>query len=416
MSKRLRIVFVDDQPQVAQSAADQLPQSVKDGADIEVLQLADVTAEVNSLFRRYRLFLDGKSFAEAQAAHASRFDGADLLILDYDLKNTSDGGEWASGLEVARTARAFTTALSVVLLNQFRSTSRFDLTMTEGRSSFADLDIPRLQLSNPGLWSGAALVGFRPWSWPNLLLEPSRFQLLARWVADNIDRPVLDALSLNTGAKAEDDPANTIPRESWAMAMSSPDTTFRQLIEKAGFVPPHDSEQLMNDPDAAPRIAASVFAHWFDRYLCLAQDVFVDTAHLAHLAPWLLKDPASMDLRSQASSLELEAADVFLDDVKKFMLEPNFISSRRLFRYNAIQADRALAKPAGFSFSSMPDVVFCEDVSNFIHRKLALPFPSLLPGGYSVRFVCNQDEFRDDLPEVQNPHKVDYAPQSLFAL
>lgn len=123
-----------------------------------------------------------------------------------------------------------------------------------------------------------------------------------------------------------------------------------------------------------------------------------------------------MDLRSQASSLELEAADVFLDDVKKFMLEPNFISSRRLFRYNAIQADRALAKPAGFSFSSMPDVVFCEDVSNFIHRKLALPFPSLLPGGYSVRFVCNQDEFRDDLPEVQNPHKVDYAPQSLFAL
>ena len=117
-----------------------------------------------------------------------------------------------------------------------------------------------------------------------------------------------------------------------------------------------------------------------------------------------------------ACSLGPDAASVFVDEVAKHQLTPAILSSRPLFRYKEIQEAPELSRPSGFSFSAVPDVVFCEDLSAFVDRKVARPFPSLLPGTYSIRFVCDQGQVIGKLAEVQDPRRVDYAPQSLFAL
>lgn len=416
MTDKLRIVFLDDQPNVARNAAEQLPDFIKEGATIEVLELEQVKHEIDSLFKRYRRFLGGESVADVIAAIPSQVDGADFLILDYDLKDTSAGGEWASGLEVARTARAFTTADSIVLLNQFRGGNKFDLTMVEGTSSFADLDVPRLQLANSGLWRGSGFGGFRPWTWPDLSSEPGRFRTLCDWVRKHLDHPILPLLGLNGGTDAKDDPSKTISRESWTSVMSDPNATLRQLIERGGFVPPASAERLMDDPTAAPRVSASVFSRWFERSIWRPQDVFVDAAHLAHLAPWLLTQPEDMDGWQRACTLEESSVGVFIEAVRAFEVPQRFLASRPLFRYGDIQAAPQLAKPKGFSFDKLPALAFCEDVSQFVDRGSERAYPSLLPGRYSVRFVCDQDSFPGTWPEVQDPKRVDYVPQSLFAL
>lgn len=416
MTNRMRILFVDDQPEMARSASEQLPDFVKAQADIEVLDLAAATSEIEILFKRYRKFLGGSSFADVVKEFPSRVDGADLLILDYDLKDTSQGGEWASGLEVARTARAFSTARAIVLLNQFRGSPKFDLTMTEGMASFADLDVPRMQLANPGLWSSANFGGFRPWSWPDLSREHQRFEALCKWTTANLDRPVLEALGLNAGTSDDDDPTKTMARETWTSVMSEPKATFRQLIEKGGFVPPNYSDQLMKDQDAAPRVAASIFSRWFERSVWRSQDVFVDAPHLAHLAPWLLKKPEDRDHWAGVCVLEEASLEFFVDGIKEFMVPESSFASRPLFHYGEMQASGKMGKPHGFSFSVLPRLEFCEDVSQFLDPDATLTFPTLLLGGYSVRFVCDQAKFPGNWSDAQNPKNVDYVPQSLFAL
>lgn len=136
----------------------------------------------------------------------------------------------------------------------------------------------------------------------------------------------------------------------------------------------------MGDPAAAPRVAASVFSRWFERSIWRQQDVFVDAAHLAHLAPWLLKQPEDVAAWQRACTLEELYVEVFIEAVKAFEVTQRFLASRPLFRYGDIQATPQFAKPKGFSFDRLPPLAFCEDVSQFVDRSEARPYQVKIEG------------------------------------
>ena len=355
-----------------------------------------------------------------RAIDCDPIDQADLLIVDYDLLGLDNHGEWTTGAEIAYTARLVSSVGPILLVNQ-HGTNPFDLTMRQTINSKADWDVGSDQIVNPGLWSSSGFFGFRPWSWPNLKIEPSRFKKAYEFIKDKLDDPIAISLGFDTEHTAG---SRHPQREAWAwLGIPTWDTTFRELvvpkpIDKLGEKhrnPAHLIEKdlpiVEGDNEQIALICTSIILRWLERVVLPNQDTLADAPHLAYQMPWLLRDWNKDITWHTLESLGDEAANCFQDELAAHRFKPACLFSRPIYWAEEIRENGTLRKPAEFDFSLVPNLVFREDVSNFGPRQDSIEFPTDLPAVDNRRWISDRDK-ATSIQGSQDVKQVIYEPQS----
>lgn len=314
------------------------------------------------------------------------FDEVDLLIVDYDLLGL-DGHGWTTGAEIAYAARLLSRVGPIVVVNQ-HGTNAFDLTMRRAAFSHADLDVGSQQIVNRGLYTSSDFKGFRPWFWPNLCSEPSRLRDFSKFAGENLDEPVASKLGFEI-----DNPGSRrfLGREVCSPVALDPDVTFRQIAASSrsgglSSILEKDQNALQCLPeDIVARIAASVLSRWIDRFVLPNQDVIVDFPHAVAAAPWLMRESSDLNEWNDFG-LRYQAPTAI--DLTRCKVSHPFISSRDVYWRENIEE---IACPRGFEMSSVPDFVFCEDISRFDEAQNAKEFSANLESYLSRRWIREGD-------------------------
>ncbi|KVV20461.1 hypothetical protein WK78_29735 [Burkholderia cepacia] len=402
----LKVVLLDDDYARASSWANDI--HAAQGCDAVAPPVDQVRDLIGVLFRRRKL---GRQDGNIWTVPCDLLDSSDILIIDYDLQNLDQDGEWTTGSEVAYAARIASKAKSIVVVNQ-RGTNRFDLTMTKGAESRADLDIGSVQLTNPGLWASSGFEGYRPWAWPNLLKEPARAEQSVAFVAEHFDEPVLAALGFNDDAAT----GRSLRPELWGKLCTQTNMTFRQLVipedeSSAVHVLFADRHVYQNDDPLAAAVAAAIVRRWLEKWVLPNQDVLADAPHFAVRFPWLMKSPAE---EAQWHLLEtLESPEAFVDDAAVFKFTPECFFSRPVFWADAVDVSDAVQRPDEFDYEAIPELVFREDVSNFGAPEISRDFPSQVSSIDNRRWI-SEPSLEPQREGSQDVRTVVFEPQSLL--
>ena len=321
-----RILIVDDEPDRAKS----WERGIKNLAQVDAPNLEEAKKLVSSIFsRRKKMRVSDGAVSISNSGIECLLDGADIVILDYDLQNLekNDESEWATGAEVAIAARGYSTAGMLVLANSM-GVNRFDLTMTKGISSRADLDVGSEQILNPGLWSPDKAEGFRPWHWPIMLEWPNQYAASVKWLSERLDAPVFKEL----GLEASGDGDAYVSSDQWVdyLGIDPMTTTFRNLVSTHQYLPIRDREVIAKDDGQCARVAAAIIKGWLDRVLAPSQETLIDAPHLAYQMPWLLRDAKDVTCWTEAAGL-MGCGNAFRTNLSKFMYQPDFLPSRPVF-------------------------------------------------------------------------------------
>ncbi|UMZ11908.1 hypothetical protein I9018_31335 [Pseudomonas sp. MPFS] len=341
---------------------------------------------------------------------ASSLEGYDLIIVDYDLLGLEmeRPAAWATGAELAYSIRLMSTVGPIVVVNQF-GTNAFDLTMRRGISSYADLDVGSAQITASGLWSSDGFAGFRPWHWPNLHEEVTRFENLNAFVLKHLDSPVLSVLNFEL---EDSDAWNFISYEMVSflgVGQQKKETTFREMVKgNAGLrvfnILEKDEKLISSLPDEqAARIAAAILIHWLEKVVLPSQEVIADVPHLSMQLPWIVEDFSNPQAWADLCSLGDAHIPKFLIPYK---VEPECLFSRPTFW--AERARRDSQFPDKFEFSKLPNIQFCEDVSRFVPEDQASSFPSDVIAFDKKRWV--------EIPKSSGTSTVNYEPQSYLLM
>lgn len=406
----LRILIVDDEPDRSRDWAARVQAFGFSGTTVRALDIDDARDVMKTVDERRRRARGGLDPFAANAPCA--LDDVDVLIVDYDLQELLQVGEWSTGLQVATLARALTRAQLIVLVNQFGSNA-FDLTLTKGASSHADFDIGSDQLVNPLFWDRSRVDGYAPWAWNDgVLRAPARIEAMVQWVMSRLDEPVLTSLGFAITA----DDANTqtfLAKELWEQLLDDPTHSFRHLVPESEFLTPKDRQAIAAFDEPCARVAAALLSHWLDRWVVPANDVLIDLPHLASACPWLLRKKEDPGCWQTAASLD-NGFDALLPGVEKHAFSPGFPLARPALWRRAVSQDTDLAEPSGFTYDGFPDLVFCEDTSRFHAFEDARSFSCRLPGD-TQRFVANPERI---VPTTGGLPLTDvvYEPSVLFAL
>ena len=407
----LRILIVDDEPERSRNWAAKIesfgfPDATVTALDIEAARAVMKAADG----RRRRAREKSNPFA---AESPCDLDAVDVLVVDYDLQELLEVGEWSTGLQVATLARALTRVKLIVLVNQF-GTNVFDLTLTKAGSSHADLDVGSDQLLNPAFWDRSRVDGYAPWTWNDGVLGAiARMDTMLQWVIPRLNEPVLASLGFN----AAPDGSNTdtfVAKELWQECMDDPSHTFRQLVSESEFLTPKDRQAIVAFDEPCARVAASLVSHWLDRWVIPANEVLIDLPHLASVYPWLLMKKEDLECWQATASLG-GGFDAVQGGVRKHAYVPGFPLSRPVVWRQKVVQDPDLAEPKGFTYDGFPDLVFCEDTSRFHEFGDARPFLCRLPGTDQQRFVANPDKV-GPTAGGQSLTDVVYEPSVFFAL
>lgn len=406
MQEPIKVLLLDDDTDRAQSWAAHINQNTSCSATAPGKE--EVRELISLLFKRRKEGrANGGKFWEISC---DAIDAADLLIIDYDLQNLDTNGEWTTGSEVAYSARLVSKATTIVVINQ-RGTNRFDLTLIKGAESRADLDVGSVQLVNPGLWQSNGFQGFRPWHWPNLLLEPARAKEGSTFVKENLDSPVLASL----GFSEDFDSGRALRPEVWGKLCVEQKTTFRELVAPANeehsmHLLSADTAIFKDDDELTATIAAAVTRRWLERWVLPNQDILADAAHLALRMPWIIAN--SEDEASWRKLETLETSDVLVPGIQEYMFVPSCLLSRPVYWAESLDVIGAL-RPATFDYSKIPDFVFREDVSNFGAPDVSRDFPSQVISIENRRWISEPD----NEPEIEGPQNIKavvFEPQSLL--
>lgn len=346
----------------------------------------------------------------------ARFDKVDVLIIDYDLLEL-DERSFITGEDVAYIARCFSGCGFIIALNQFGK-NPFDLTLRGHLGSFADLNIGADQLANPNLW-GLPNGRFRPWSWPVI---PDLLNRLDQRVSDaqsHLDDPILPFLGFT------DEDIGTLPREIVADLRLRPDDSQRSQIETHEItfrdLTCHSSLGLSGrdepiDDGQSARIAAARLAKWLERSVLPGQEILVDGPHLVSRFRSLFRanDPTVIDLQ-RCTSREPEETGIDLEKLSGFHFEKSHWLNRPAWWWRRLQDCEAVDEVRDPWSVKMSDIVFCEDVSEFLPRAAARDFVADVPASAPQRWVVDTETaegavFADDLRGVM------YVPPIQFTL
>lgn len=409
-TQQTRILIVDDEPERSKGWETNIQALGFEGVSVTALDLGGSRALIEAADRRRR---SARAGTEPFASDiACTLDEVDVLIVDYDLQEMVEAGQWSTGLWVAMLARAFTRVKLVVLVNQF-GTNMFDLTLSKGLKSRADFDIGSAQLLNPALWDRSRVDGYTPWGWVDgILSATSRFKAMVDWVRENLDRPVLSTLGFSNGLH-DVDPDTCVSPELWQECVGEQSRTFRQMVGEAEFLTPKDRESIVQFDESCARVAAAIVTHWLDRFLIPANDVLVDIPHLVSASPWLLN--GRENAQSWQATTGPSGFDVLLPGVRNHAFAPAFPLSRPVVWRKRVERAADLSEPRGFTYDGFPDLVFCEDTSRFHPFDDARSFSCRLPCRDPQRFVANPER----VAPTNGGHSltdVVYEPSVFFAL
>jgi hypothetical protein len=407
MIQELKVVLLDDDTDRAKAWAEQI--SRFDNCVAVAPEKNEVRELIGALFKRRK---EGRvNGAKFWDVNCELVDGADLLIIDYDLQNLDDNGEWTTGSEVAYSARLVSKAKTIVVINQ-RGANRFDLTMVKAAESRADLDIGGVQLTNPGLWQSSGFQGYRPWHWPNLTLEPARALEGVAFVRAHLDASIFTSL----GFSEDFESGRALRPEVWGKLCVEQKTTFRELVA------PADEAQSMHllfadvsifrgDDELTATIAAAITRRWLEKWVLPNQDVLSDSAHLALRMPWIIAN--NQDEKEWHKLETLESCDGLVQGLGEFMFKPSCLFSRPVYWAEAIEAQGNSLRPDDFDYTQIPDFVFREDVSNFGRPAESRDFPSQVISIENRRWISDPDS-QAEIDGPRNIKAVVFEPQSLL--
>lgn len=392
----MKILILDDDTLRAEGWRDEL-QRFSLGLNV-VAARKEYVSEVISDLHKARLAARESAKEVAPYSGLSEYD---LVILDYDLLglDSEHSAAWSTGAEIAYAARLMANVGPMLLVNQY-GTDSFDLTMRKSIGSYADYDIGHKQLVTKNLFSSSKFAGFRPWSWPNLLLECSRFKLMAEYVFNHLNEPVLSTLGFNS---SDYNSPKFLRREIVGVLGVDEGTTFREIVVNRHCVGIFNilekDESILNSlPDMQlARISSVVVWHWLERVVLPAQDTLCDLPHLVYFLPWLLADKA-LSVAEWEAQCDMERKMEMVDD---YVFSPSCFFSRPVYWLKEIK-ERA-SVPSGFLISNVPRLVFCEDVSRFVQEDDAVDFYPDIYAADAVRWVSGDEDRRQ--------FGVNYEPQ-----
>lgn len=407
----LRILIVDDEPERSREWAARLRSLGFADATVTALDIEEARTLIKGAdARRRRAREQSDPFA---ADLPCDLDTVDVLVVDYDLQELLEVGEWSTGLQVATLARALSRVKAIVLVNQF-GTNSFDLTLSKHAYSHADLDVGSGQLLNPAFWDRSRVDGYAPWGWNDGVLRTSaRMEETLRWVVPRLDSPVLTSLGFTTAAD-ESTASRRLPKELWQECVEDPSHTFRELVRESEFLTPKDRGAIATFDEPCARVAGALVAHWLERWVIPTNEILIDLPHMASAYPWLLRSKEDIECWQTTTSID-NGFDALVPEVRDHAFEPGFPLPRPVVWRHAVVEDARLAEPKGFTYDGFPDLVFCEDTSKFQPFEDTRAFSCRLPGGDPQRFVA--------LPERVVPTKggqpstdVLYEPSVFFAV
>jgi len=310
-------------------------------------------------------------------------DDAAILVIDYALfdLNTSVTGE-----RIAYLARCYSKCGIIIALNQFPPyvEEHFDLTLRGHLESYADLNIPSISLSNPGLWS-EPWSGFRPWSWPLLPQAVDKLERRSTELREHLGEKVLDFLEFK-GIKSL-----TLPRSivEFLSRKKPEETTFREFVdsEGSGNGLRGRNERPIND-EAIARIAAARIGCWLEYDVLPAQNIIVDAPHLISRFPSLLGD-RTQDIKIWNRTASFSEPNVIgLDPkIEPYRFKKSDWLSRPTWFWNDLSDSEEIAEVRDPWSAKTPDYVFGEDISKFLPSDGARSFVADLESPFVRRYV-----------------------------
>jgi hypothetical protein len=344
------------------------------------------------------------------------FDEAAILIIDYDLLQLYQD-EFLTGEAVAYIARCYSKCGTIVALNQYGS-NNFDLTLKGHPTSFADLNVGSMQISNAGLWTEQK-VGFRPWSWPILPMAEVDLCNRVQTLTQNLDTPILQLL------KFPDEVAQSLPRtvlEFLDVGKSSgkeaEEVTFKEfVINSRNGLRGKDANIASENPafiEMFARIAAARVSKWLERLVLPGQDILVDAPHLASRYPSLL-DGQHDDIEAWNRTTSFQVPAVKTHPIEDYAFSVNDWVSRPVWWWRQVSSDERIEEVSNPWATVRPDYVFCEDLSCFLHRNEVREFVADLTSPFIRRFAANPDVLED--PNLSSDlRNINYRPQVRFSL
>ena len=414
MSSFKALVY-DDQFEAAERWANQIRNHVKDVYDsvfVETPGKQGFEELLEAINKRQIHWREGRTGFPQDERHG--VDEADVVVLDYDLLKYSESSD-TTGSRLAYLLRCFSECGFIVVLNRFGQ-NVFDLSLSYPPEDFGDLHLGEVQLANPGLWS-FPFSGYRPWYWPVVPTARSNLEECVKEVERNLEAPILEFLGL-------DQSISWLPRR--AQEFMSPkgrieDVTFKSLAESV-HVGISRKDKLT--PKQVARVAAARVVALLNSVVIPEQSLLVDAPHLVSRIPGLLEsEGAKRELWNKLCSLSSQETDDLLDDrVQKHKFRKSHWLWRPAWIWPEISADDEIDVLRDPWRERAVDLVFCEDISQFVPSDRARDFKARVSPPYIRRFVFKFDA-EDSHTYVSetgsggplDPGRVEYIPQSALS-
>lgn len=395
MTQQARIVLCDDEPDTANNWKEELEvlDEVKDAFDVVVVDKREFEVDVLALEERRNALRQQRE----PDATPTIFDGAAVLIVDYDLYEYKPD-QLLTGDSIAYLARSYSSCGYIVGVNQDRISKPFDLTLVSHALVSTDLSIGSDQVADPGLWSGdpGRWMEFRPWYWPVLPERAQALGELLQSVADKLDEPLETVLGLRREL------LDSLPRA----VLGRLDVPGRPDI---GDVPLRDwvhssqmglrSGDVVSDEHQIARVASARLSKWFERVLLPGQDVLVDAPHLVDRRPGLLDgDSSDSEVWQRTTRLDTDANGLGLTThlAGQHRFKTRWVS-RPVWLWPDIATDETFDDSLDAPRPD-PRVVFAEDASRFVNVEQARRYTSDVDPPFNSRWVAMAQDGGSYLP------------------
>ena len=164
------------------------------------------------------------------------------------------------------------------------------------------------------------------------------------------------------------------------------------------------------------RISAARLSKWLERAVRPSQEYLIDAAHLVLKFPSLFDgDTSKPALLNQTTARNAEETGLDTEKLKQFAFEKSFWLNRPSWWWRRLRNHEEIAEVRDPWSVERPDVVFCEDVSEFLPRTAAKDFVASVASPAPQRWVVNT-ETEEGKVYSEDLRGVSYMPPVRFTL
>ena len=402
------VLVYDDQPEVAGRFANEITEVCND-AKVTPAESKDFQELLDLLNQRRTSWRDGADDTGETDSHG--VDKADVIVVDYDLLQYS---RTATGSVVAYLLRCFSKCGFIVIVNRYGS-NVFDLGLSSDsglsnpHNDFADLHVGDVQIGNPGLWR-AGFGGYRPWYWPIIPEARRNFEQCAMEVLDNLDVPIIEFLGL-------EHVLDWMP-EQVRLWLSGRNNIEEVTFEQFGESSVDRKDELA--PDKLSRVVAARIINFLNSAVLPSQNILTDAPHIASRFPSLITGGRhEIDVWNELCTFSSsDLYELLSEDLKPYEFhKPNWLW-RPAWLWPEVSRDAGIQEVKDPWSIEQFDLVFCENISQFVPNSMAREFNALVTPPFIKRFLLDSDSQNavNSVPQSvtgqsQDPSRVEYVPQ-----